>query len=84
MVVKDPDPLGTAERVVQLQQTLQDQDLRTRENADKVRRIIRASRQMSEAIRALVAGKYADKRAITVILKDILADYDYTAKGRVR
>jgi hypothetical protein len=84
MVVKDPDPLGTAERVVQLQQTLQDQDLRTRENADKVRRIIRASRQMSEAIRALVAGKYADKRAITVILKDILADYDYTTKGRVR
>jgi hypothetical protein len=84
MVVKDPDPLGTAERVVQLQQTLQDQDLRTRENADKVRRIIRASRQMSEAIRSIVAGKYADRRAITVILKDILADYDYTTKGRVR
>jgi hypothetical protein len=76
------DPLGAADKIIQLQTALMGVDIR--ENADKIRRVIRASRKMSEALRSIVAGKYQDKRAITVILKDILADYDYTTKGRVR
>jgi hypothetical protein len=69
------DPLGAADDIIRGS---------TRSEAEQVRAIIRASRRMSEAIRAIVTNKYQDPRDLRDILKDLLADYDYTTKGRVR